>query len=52
MLVLSGDLVPYIGHVHFLGAFLFILKLWLCWVFVVVCGISLVAASGGYSLVL
>ena len=27
MLVLSGDLVPDIGHVHFLGAFLFILKI-------------------------
>ena len=24
---------------------------WLCWVFVAVCGLSLVAVSGGYSLV-
>ena len=24
---------------------------WLCWVFVAVCGLSLVVASGGYSLV-
>ena len=55
MLVLSGDLVPDIGHMHFSGHiyFSFFLNyLWLCWVLIVVCGLSLVAASGGYSLVL
>ena len=29
----------------------FYLLMWLCWVFVAVCGPSLLAASGGYSLV-
>ena len=29
----------------------FHLLIWLCWVFVAACGLSLVAASGGYSLV-
>ena len=28
-----------------------LLNFWLCWAFVAVCGLSLVAASGGYSLV-
>ena len=38
----------------FLKFYLFILInlliFWLCWVFIAVCGLSLVAASGGYSL--
>ena len=28
-----------------------LINFWLCWAFVAVCGLSLVAASGGYSLV-
>ena len=38
--------------VCFLWVFLwfFFLFFWLCWVFVAACGLSLVAASGGYSL--
>ena len=35
-------------HILFLFLFLFI-YFWLCWVFVAVCGLSLVAVSGGYS---
>ena len=30
---------------------IFFLSFWLCWVFVATCGLSLVVASGGYSLV-
>ena len=39
----------YLGIFIYLFACLFI-YLWLCWVFVAVCRLSLVAASGGYSL--
>ena len=34
-----------------LNNFFLILIFWLCWVFVAVCGLSLVLASGAYSLV-
>ena len=34
--------------IYFLIYFLYF---WLCWVFIAVCGLSLVVASGGYSLV-
>ena len=35
---------------YFINLFiLFIYYFWLCWVFVAVCGLSLVAESGGYS---
>ena len=37
-----------LGHLHSLFIYLFI-YLWLCWVFVSVRGLSLVAASGGHS---
>ena len=33
----------------FLSFFKFIFNFWLCWVFVAARGLSLVAASGGYS---
>ena len=44
-------------HQHFLQKFVLIIYsflkkfiyLWLCWVFIAACGLSLVAASGGYS---
>ena len=32
-----------------INLFILFIYFWLCWVFVVVCGLSLVAASGGYS---
>ena len=34
--------------IYFLIYFLYF---WLCWVFIAACGLSLVVASGGYSLV-
>ena len=35
----------------YLGFFVFfVFVFWLCWIFVAMCGLSLVAASGGYSL--
>ena len=33
----------------FINLFIFILFFWLCWVFIAVRGLSLVATSGGYS---
>ena len=38
------------SHFLFLKCYLFI-HLWLCWVFIAACGLSLVSASRGYSLV-
>ena len=34
----------------FIYLFILFIDFWLCWVFVAACGLSLVAASGGYSL--
>ena len=34
---------------YFLFIYLLFIYIWLCWVFVAVHGLSLVAASGGYS---
>ena len=33
----------------FFNLFILFTYFWLCWVFVAACGLSLVAASGGYS---
>ena len=51
----------FIDHFHlpsFLGSFFFFLRflfiyfiVWLCWVFTAACGLSLLAARRGYSLV-
>ena len=37
------------SHYHFIHSFIYVFILWLCWVFVSVRGLSLVAASGGHS---
>ena len=34
---------------YFFNLFILFIQFWLCWVFVAGCGLSLVAASGGYS---
>ena len=39
----------FVGRFFFNFIYLFIYLFWLCWVFVSVCGLSLVAASGGHS---
>ena len=36
---------------NFISLNLFLFYFWLCWVFVALCGLSLVAVSGGYSLI-
>ena len=51
----SGDCKPHVIDTFLFNKFvcLFVclfVCFWLCWVFVAVCGLSLVAASGGYSL--
>ena len=49
-----GPVVPEVllisSHFLFLKFYLFI-HLWLCWVFIAACGLSLVSTSRGYSLV-
>ena len=40
----------YTLHSMFFKKFIYFIYFWLHWVFVAVCGLSLVAASGGYSL--
>ena len=40
----------FVWFVCFLNLFILFIYVWLCWVFVAACGLSLVAASGGYSL--
>ena len=45
-----NHLLKPLGPVFFLiNLFILFIYFWLCWVFVAVCGLSLVAASGGYS---
>ena len=49
----AGITIPILFYDFFVCLFLFIylfIYFWLCWVFVAACGLSLVAASGGYSL--
>ena len=43
---------PYISNLSVLFCFVFnkFIYFWLCWVFIAVCGLSLVVASRGYSL--
>ena len=40
-------IIKYINNLK--NKFIYLFKFWLCWVFVAACGLSLVAASRGYS---
>ena len=46
--ILSAHYNPYYLF-FFINLFILFIYFWLCWVFVAVCGLSLVAASRGYS---
>ena len=49
--LLIGAFSPFTFNVFLKNIyFIIIINLWLCWVFIATCGLSLVAASGGYSL--
>ena len=41
--------IIHLSIVFFVCLFVLFIYFWLCWVFVAVCGLCLVAASGGYS---
>ena len=46
-----ATLIEQVCWCHYLKKNFKFIYVWLCWVFVYVCGLSLVAAGGGYSLV-
>ena len=45
----QGKIIPTFYLVSFIYLFIYLINLWLCWVFVSVRGLSLVAASWGHS---